>query len=150
MANKNTTNINIDITSNKKLYQQALEQAAERILTMIGMDVETAAKKLAPVDTGLLRNSITWAIAGEGANTQTYQANEGGGTGMYQGTAPENRPHQYTVHLGTNVEYAMVQETGSFKHVQGQSPFLRPAVNNNIQHFKDIIVQELKKEIDSI
>lgn len=148
MAKKDTTNINIDITSNKKLYQQALEQAAERILTMIGMDVETAAKKLAPVDTGLLRNSITWAIAGEGANTQTYQANKGGGTGMYQGTAPEDKPHQYTVHLGSNVEYAMAQETRQFK--DGSHAFLRPAVNNNIQHFKNIIVQELKKEIDGI
>lgn len=136
-------NIDIDIKNNKAAYEKALEECAERILTMIGMECETAAKLLAPVDTGLLRNSITYALAGEKAAQETYSG-DNGGSGKYSGTAPPDKPHIHSVHLGTNVEYAMVQELGRYNHKKGFSPFLRPAVNDNINTFKKIILSELK------
>jgi len=65
MANVGTTGRvgNVIITENN--IQMALDQldnATELILTKIGMKAERYAKKLCPVDTGLLRNSITFDV----------------------------------------------------------------------------------------
>lgn len=142
MANKI---VDVKIESNRKEYEDALDEVALKVLTMWGMEAETAAKKLAPVDTGLLRNSITWAIAGEGANQPQYKANRGGKSGSYSGQSPADKGEPRHVHIGSNVEYAMAQETGSFK--DGPHAFLRPAVDNNRQHFQDILQGELEKAL---
>lgn len=49
----------IKLKSNVAEIEKAMEQAKKRALEKVGMFVETEAKKLAPVDTGRLRNSIT-------------------------------------------------------------------------------------------
>lgn len=144
-------NISVDITSNKKEYQKALEECAETILTAIGLDAASAAQDLAPYDTGLLRNSITFALAGKGANISSYQAENPGengetASGEYSGTSPADQKGEHSVHIGTNVEYAMAQEVGSFN--DGPHAFLRPAINNNIDHFREIMENELKKAMD--
>ena len=41
------------------------------------------------VDTGLLRNSITYAVAGEGAAIRTYKSDDGSKTGTYSGQTPD-------------------------------------------------------------
>ena len=136
----------VKLESNKKVYLEAFEEVVDKILTMIGMEAETAAKMLAPVDTGLLRNSITWAIGGQAANINSYKASTSKSgkksTGEYSGTAENDKDGEHSVHIGTNVEYAMVQETGTFK--DGPHAFLRPAINDNIDHFRDIVEGELK------
>lgn len=136
--------IDVTVESNKKVYEEEFEAACERILTMLGMEAETAAKKLAPVDTGLLRNSITFAIAGEEANIASYHADRGGETGSYEGSSPQT-PGSHSVHIGSNVEYAMAQEVGDFR--DGPHAFLRPAINNNTARFKEIIKEELSKTL---
>lgn len=136
----------VKLESNKKVYLEAFEQVVDKILTEIGMEAETAAKMLAPVDTGLLRNSITWAIGGQSANIDSYHAdhekNGEKASGSYSGTAEADKEGEHSVHIGTNVEYAMAQETGTFK--DGAHAFLRPAINDNIDHFREIIENELK------
>ena len=62
--------------------------------------VETRAKVLAPVDTGRLRSSITWALLVDGR-------------GLY-------------AEVGTNVLYAIYQELGTRHH--RPQPFLVPAL----------------------
>ena len=64
---------------------KAFEQATERGLEKIGLVAENYAKKLAPVDTGRLRNSITHAVDGT------------------------------DVYIGSNVEYAPYVELGTSK-----------------------------------
>lgn len=143
---KDLRSIDFTVESNRKKYEEEFEKVVEKILTELGMQAESAAKKLCPVDTGLLRNSITWAIAGESANISSYKAQTGSGQGTYSGDSPEVKG-QHAVHIGSNVEYAMVQEVGTIKHKDGFSPFLRPAINNNIEYFKNIIETELKNAV---
>lgn len=138
--------INIEFHSNKKEYEEALEEIAEKVLTMWGMEAETAAKKRAPVDTGLLRNSITWAVAGDGVHDSTYKAEKGGKTGYYAGLAPSDPNGARHVYIGTNVEYAMAQENGNFR--DGPHAFLRPAIDENRDHFRRILEEELKNAMN--
>lgn len=139
----------IDVTfhSNKKEYEEALEEVAEKVLTMWGMEAETAAKKRAPVDTGLLRNSISWAVAGESVHTPNYKASQGNGQGSYSGKAPDDPGGARHVYIGSNVEYAMAQENGNFK--DGPHAFLRPAIDENREHFKNILETELKNAMNN-
>lgn len=131
--------------SHKDEVEDELEKFINRVLTMWGMQAESFAKRLAPVDTGLLRNSITWAIEGREANISTYADKDRKQTGEYDGQAPnEHGEHPRSVYIGTNVEYAKYQELGSYKHLVGQSPFLKPAIDNNRDYFKRIYEEELK------
>ena len=68
---------------NTKEVLSALDKAIERGLEAIGLTAEGHAKKITPVDTGRLRNSISHAIDKEAA------------------------------YIGTNVEYAPYVELGA-------------------------------------
>ena len=138
-----SVNIKVNVTSNKKEYEKALEQVAEKVLTMWGMQAESAAKKLCPVDTGLLRNSITYALAGQAANTTEYQDDAREQTGFYSGQAQADRGGLRHVYIGTNVEYAPYQELGTVKMIA--QPFLGPAIEQNIEYYRSILESELKK-----
>lgn len=146
MAKKNPNITSVDFKSNKKEYEEALEEIAEKVLTQWGMEAETAAKYRAPVDTGLLRNSITWAVAGESPDTTNYKANKGDGHGSYEGKAKDDPNGKRHVYIGTNVEYAMVQENGTFR--DGPHAFLRPAIDENRDHFRKILEEELKNAMN--
>lgn len=91
-----------------------IKAALLRGLETCGLVAEGYAKKLAPVDTGNLRNSITH-------------------------TVDEDEPAAY---IGTNVEYAPYQELGTI-HMKAQ-PFLKPAVTANANTYRKIIEDELK------
>ena len=143
MAERNKI-ADVEVESNKEQYEEEFLLTVQKILTMLGMECSTAAQDLAPVDTGLLQNSITYALAGETAAQSTYKADHGDGSGRYSGNSPRDTGNGvHSVHIGTNVEYAMAQEVGNFR--DGSHAYLRPAVNNNIPHFKRIVEDELKK-----
>lgn len=55
------------------------------------------------VDTGLLRNSITYAVHGEAPHKSSYRSDDGTKSGSYSGTADDSKN---AVYIGTNVEYA--------------------------------------------
>ena len=106
--------MNVQFTDNSKQIIEAMQQATVRSLEKCGLTAEGYAKKLAPVDTGNLRNSITHEV-------------------------DEEEPAAY---IGTNVEYAPYQELGTI-HIKAQ-PFLKPAVADNANEFRKIIENELK------
>ena len=54
--------MNIQFTDNSKEVIEAMQQAAVRALEKCGLAAEGYAKKLCPVDTGNLRNSITHQV----------------------------------------------------------------------------------------
>lgn len=139
--------IKVEIKSNKKEYSDALDAVAEKVLTMWGMQAESAAKKLAPVDTGLLRNSVTWALAGGGANTPSYRADDGSASGSYSGQAQADQGGPRHVYIGSNVEYAPYQELGKSK--MKAQPFLGPAIEQNRDYFQNILETELKNQSKS-
>ena len=73
---------NIEYRDNTEEVLSALEAAIKRGNEAIGMAAERHAKKritiARAVDTGRLRNSITYALAGEETHVKSYKANKGG------------------------------------------------------------------------
>lgn len=123
-----------NITDNKGEVLSALNSAKARALEIIGGKVESYAKGLAPVDTGALRNSITHRMDGET---------------VIVGSAIHYAPY---VELGTGRNFEAPPQwmqnnaprgAGAVNGVKSR-PFLRPAVENHIDEYKDIITKELK------
>lgn len=89
-------------------YRDELEIKTIKALETIGLVAEGYAKRLCPVDTGRLRNSITHTvdIKGEAA------------------------------YIGTNVEYAPYVELGTSR--QKAQPYLKPAAQDHADEYKRI------------
>ncbi len=105
--------MSVTFTSHVKEALTAEQAARNKALEIIGGKAESYAKKLCPVDTGRLRNSITH---------QQYDDN--------------------TEVIGTNVEYAPYVElshhSSGGKLITGK-PFLRPAAEGHTAEYKEII-----------
>ena len=145
----------IEVVVNNKVHiEKSTEKAMKRAAIMIGGTVEGHAKELCPTDTGLLRNSITYAIGGEAPPISTYTSNDKDKNGKdiekkeghYEGTAPKDDANEVTVYIGTNVEYAPYQELGAPNINLPARPYLRPAMEN----FRDEIEQIIKKTLGTI
>ena len=143
-----------EVVSHKAEVGRQIMSKLKQAATMIGGTVEGHAKERCPVDTGLLRNSITYAIGGQPVNTPEYKSNDVDKnknkievqTGAYTAQAPADEDGQITVYVGTNVHYAPHQELGAPTINLPARPFLRPAFENH----KDEIEQILKKTLGSI
>jgi HK97 gp10 family phage protein len=133
--------MDVKLISHRAEVESATQQATDRALEIIGGKAESYAKQLCAVDTGLLRNSITHARAGQTAAIDSYTASRGGKTGVYNGTAPAGGDN--TVYIGSNVEYAPYVELGT--HRTAAKPFLRPAAENHGEEYKQVIISEYKK-----
>jgi len=132
--------MNVEITDNSKEVSAAIKAALLRGLEKVGLVAEGYAKKLCPVDTGNLRNSITHVV-------------------------DEGEPAAY---IGTNNEYAPYVELGTGKYAEGgggrptpwvyqdakgnwhytrgnkAQPFLKPAAADHAGQYRDILESELK------
>lgn len=93
---------------------EALGIAIARGLEAVGIEAESDAARLCPVDTGRLRNSVTHTI-------------------------DEEEPCAI---IGTNVEYAEYVHNGT-RH-QAAQPFLTDAVSQNADKYRRIIEASLK------
>ncbi len=136
--------IDVNITDNSDEVRRAFSEALEKALMEMGIEAEAHAKEIitakGAIDTGRLRNSITWAIGGEKANISSYSADRGEGGGTYEGTAPKRS--EPAVYIGTNVEYAPWVEAGTSR--MAKRPFLRPAVMDFRDEYKEILENNLK------
>lgn len=118
--------------SNLGKVQKGKEQQARRALEIIGGMAESYAKMKCHVDTGNLRNSITHKVDSEGKS----------------------------VSVGTNVKYAPYVELGHHqqpgryvpkikKRLKASYvkpyPYLRPAVEDHINQYKNVLQNELSK-----
>lgn len=127
----------INITDNSKEFQSAMEAAAIRALEKCGLTAEDYAKKLCPVDTGNLRNSISHKV-------------DGGEPAAYVGT---NSEYGAFVELGTGKHYQggrqepwVYQDTKGqwhLTHGQRAKPYLKPAVADHKEKYKQIIEGEM-------
>ena len=134
---------NIEYRDNTDEVLSALEAAIKRGNEAIGMTAERHAKKKCPVDTGRLRNSITYALAGEQTHVKSYRASKGGKereTYTYEGTADGEKGSG--VYIGTNVEYAPFVENGA----RGRPPvhFLQDAAANHSDEYKRLMEDSMK------
>ena len=124
---------------------RALEKAKKRGLEAIGLVAEGHAKKkitqAKAVDTGRLRNSITFAVSGESANISSYSGDHGEEGGSYSGTAPNDK--EKAVYIGTGVSYAAGIETGSHRKAGGVH-FLQDAASNHSDEYKRLMEDSMK------
>ena len=130
--------MNVQFTDNSKDVLEAMQQAAVRALEKCGLTAEGYAKKLCPVDTGNLRNSITHTVDEEepaayiGSNAE-YAAYVELGTGKY-------------VSGGRPTPWVYQDEKGNWHRTHGQKaqPYLKPAVSDHANTYRKIIEDELK------
>lgn len=119
--------MNVKVTSHKGEVINAVSIAEHIALTKVGLQAASDVRKMTPVGTeestgkkgyigGTLRNSISSKVLDN------------------------------SVHIGTNIEYAPYQEFGTkkMKAANGGKGYLRPAIQENINNYKNIIVETLK------
>lgn len=104
-------------------FKRALKQWGEAVGgEMVNLTHRPKSNGGAPVDTGLLRNSMAYAVGGEKAHTidgsSNYKNEDGKKGGSYSGLAEKDKPGKHTVYVGSNVEYAEIVEDGG----QGRKP----------------------------
>lgn len=128
----------VDFTDNSEEVLVAMHEAAARALEKCGLVAEGYAKKLCPVDTGNLRNSITHTVDEQepaaiiGTNNE-YAAYVELGTGKY---AEGGRPTPWV--------YQDAKGNWHMTHGQRAQPFLKPAVADHAAQYRDILESELK------
>ena len=134
----------VKVTDNSNLTLAELEKLIPVALEMVGMQAEGNAKLHLEghVDTGLLRNSITYAIGGQSPAISAYKADNPKpnkpSSGTYSGTAPGKDD---TLYIGTNVEYAIYVEKGTSK--MAPVSFLRNAMSSHTEEYKKILEKVL-------
>lgn len=122
----------VEFTDNSEEVLSAFEKAIEKASTEIGMTAESYAKVLTPVDTGRLRNSITYATKHHSGLSHSYSDNNRQHFTQEVGNVEKN-----DVYIGTNVEYAPFQETkvhflkhAAADHTDEYKAFLKEAMEN--------------------
>lgn len=123
---------------NSQTVKRAFEEACLRALERCGMQAEGYAKDLVPVETGNLRNSISHRVDEKekvvyiGTNSE-YGAYVELGTGKYYKG-------------GRQDPWVYQDEEGRWHHTNGQraQPYLKPAVADHKQTYKNIIKNELE------
>lgn len=144
----------------------ALESACQRALEKCGLVAEGYAKKLCPVDTGNLRNSITHTVSdGEkaayiGTNNE-YAVYVECGTGIHspakisgywvyvvgnENYKSKNPGKRYTYEKAKQI-VAILRSKGLDAHMtdgRRATPYIKPAVADHIAQYNRIIEQELK------
>ena len=134
----------IKIKDNTKKILHELKEVIPLALSAIGARAETHAKDIitraGAVDTGRLRNSITYAVQGENVE-KSYQDNNG----KSFDNSLISQPMENEVIFGTNVEYAAGIETGSHRK-KGAVHFIQKAATNYRSEYRKIIEEILKGE----
>lgn len=136
MASRQT--LRIEITDNTPLVRQEFRAACLRALEECGLVGEGYAKRMCPVDTGNLRNSITHAVdAAEMAayigSANSYAAYVELGTGIYY---PGGRQDPW-VYQDSHGNWHMT-------HGQRAQSYLKPAVADHVPQYKSIIVKNME------
>lgn len=127
----------ITLEDHSKEVLAAMESACAVALEMCGLVGEGYAKKLCPVDTGNLHNSITHTVSDSekaayvGTNSE-YAVYVEMGTGQY-------------VAGGRPTPWVYKDEKGNWHMTHGQraQPYIKPAVADHAAQYKKIIEQTL-------
>lgn len=142
MANEVTMNFHDD-----ELMAE-LELKKEKALALVGMQAEGDAKieiESDPrrVDTGRLRNSITWATTKEHSTPEGTPDNPDASDADGVNTSQAETD---AVVIGTNVEYAYEIHEGDPSRKLAPNRFLRNVVERNYETYKRIVDDTMKGE----
>lgn len=151
--------ISLKLTDNTAEVLKALDSQVERALEAVGLQAEGYAKMLCPTDTGLLKNSITHAVAGKSASISSYKSNSTHAstaatqragtagknvnpvkTGKYSGSIGTS--DEKAVYVGSNVFYAPYVEYGTSR--MKAQPYIKPAIEEHVDEYKQIFEEYLK------
>lgn len=126
----------VEYVDNSEEIIAKLKEAKKRALKRIGMQAESFAKKLCPVDTGGLRNSINHKVHNDDAYIGTnkeYGAYVELGTGKYYNG-------------GRNTPWVYQDAKGNWHMTHGQraKPYLKPAAADHTQTYKNIVEDEMR------
>ena len=137
----------VDYKDYSKEILAALEKGKRNALTAIGATAETHTKENITadklVDTGRLRNSITYAT-GDYSGIGTYTDNN---KKSYSDATARNTPKDDEVGIGTNVEYAAYTELGT-QHIAAHH-YLKRAVTEHQDEYKKLTVQAIQSAINN-
>ena len=137
----------VDYKDNSQQILSAMEKGKRNALTAIGATAETHTKENITaddlIDTGRLRNSITYA-AGDYSGIGTYTDNN---KKSYSDATARNTPKDDEVAIGTNVEYAAYTELGT-QHITAHH-YLKRAVTEHQDEYKKLAVEAIKTAINN-
>jgi len=150
---RNIKPMDIKFISHKAEVEKALHEAVEKALESIGIQATSHAKQNLDsdpmrIDTGLLVNSITWALDGGEAAIDSFEADRPRSPGKeiergsYSGTLPEDSSGERSVSIGSNVEYAIYVHEGTSRMAPNR--FLKNAVVKHKDEYKKIVEDTLK------
>lgn len=134
--------MSVTIQDHSSEVSAEIKKALLRGLEKCGLVAEGYAKKLCPVDTGNLRNSITHVV-------------DDGEPAAYIGT---NNSYAAYIELGTGIHaeggggrptpWVYQDEKGNWHYTRGNRahPFLKPALADHAQTYRNIFEDELKKD----
>lgn len=108
LLDSGSDNMSVTFTSHRKEVEEQFRQCKLLAMQAIGETAEGYAKQECPVDTGRLRNSISYKISGA------------------------------DVYIGTNVEYAPHVEFTDMEHEVGNAHFLKNAAANHSEEYKSL------------
>jgi len=114
--------------------EKEVEFTTEQKMIKAGFMIEKDAKHFVKVDTGRLRSSISVNWTGSEMAEGKIENKAKSGDGVKQ---PTSKPDEFTVVVGTNVDYAIAQEYGTSK--QSGKPYLRPALEKNLGKIKQLL-----------
>lgn len=121
----------LSVTSHRRTVESDVTKAIHRALEICGGKAETYAKKLCPVDTENLRNSITHQREGDDteliATAVTYAP--------YVEIGHHQEPGRYVPAIGKRLVAS---------YVPGK-PYMAPALENHVSEYKEVFETELSK-----
>lgn len=136
------TGANVKIKNNVKEVQAEVAHAILRGFKAIGEKAIDYAKGDCPVDSGRLRNSITYAVSD---GTQGGANNKDKAKAKAEDYAMHGTPDKNALVIGTNVVYAPPQEFNErFVHTTGKAHFLRDAISTHGDEYKKTMEASIK------
>lgn len=143
----------VKMTDNTDELLKELEFLEEKALVTVGGEAEGDAKieiESSPrrVDTGRLRNSITWATRTEHSEVDTNLEKPNEDASAEDGVNSSQAGEKEVV-IGTNVEYAAKVHEGDAKEGLDPNRFLRNAIERNSEKYRGIIDDTLRGMLTS-
>lgn len=131
--------IAVNIKDHIPEYTAEVKKQIELGLRTIGARAVSNAGMLCPRDTGRLRNSIAWATTKATGGANGFDGEKSSSSDH----AKRGTPHDLTLVIGTNVEYAPYVEFGSSSHQVGQAHFLRDGIAKHGDQYKNLLIAAL-------
>lgn len=123
--------MDVTVISNRAALMAAVNSAAQRALETCGLKAESYAKNLCPVKTGRLRNSITHLTISEPAVLICSNVEYA----PYVELGHRQQPGRYVPALKKRLKASKVNG----------KPFIRPAIENHMSEYQDIVNKEMSK-----